>query len=1517
VKPGALTDLLRRVAASPEEREAEPTPLLPGAVVGRFEVVRELGRGAFGVVYEARDRELGRQVALKMVRPGAAAVEDRKVSREAEAIARLSHPNLVTLHDVGRSEAGPYLVFELLRGKTLQERIDDGPMPAQEAVHIAVEVARGLAHAHAEGVVHRDLKPANVFVTTKGQVKILDFGMAHAFGRRRLSGGTPAYMAPEQWEDEPEDERTDVFALGVMLYRMLSGEYPFPEGEGRWSAGEATAPELDVAGAPGLAGLVDRMLEKAPKGRPRDGAAVLAALTPIEDALRAKPADGSAPAHATRRKATLGDLIAELRRRRVFRALLGYGIFAFAMLQVVEPVMHGLDLPGWVLRVVVVALGAGLPLTILLSWAYDLKRTGIVRAAPASDREGMPRRSPWRLAGLVSAGAVLGAGLSWLAQRQVSPPVPAAGPDGRITVAVADFVNDTRDGDLEGLSVQLITSLEQSQRLRVLTRSRMVDVLREMGKPNVPVVDEVLGRQVSLAAGVRALVVASIRRFDDLYAIDLKVLDPSTSEYFFTLKEERSGKAAIPGMIDRLSEKARERLRETPAQVSASRVNVAEATTRSYQAWQHYFEGTKLEDALRYEGAITQYRKAVEVDGHFALAWYRIAYLGEFAWWTALEERQEAMAAAIREIDRVPVKERMLFQAWKAHMERRPEEAHALYGQAAEAFPQDKEVLYLAGYLYFHERRFAEALAWFAKALALDPAYPEALVHVVAALSRLGRGEEAVTTARDWVEKAPGTRSRVALAQALVSVGRSEEGIEVARRMVAEDPGMTRALAFVLILAEHFDEAEELLRPLAKPGAPNRAASAAELLLALTYQGRIREALEVVDQHAGLPGVPPWWELGMGWNVLAAGRNTTAALPKALALDEADLRRGETADQFAYWYLSAGQERQAAKAATRFHKPYQRKVYEALLAWRRKDFTVALEGLRPIARTPEASPMVHWYHAVVAGDARQDEEAIAAMDRFERSGQFNPWRGGGSAELLNRRALSQERLGDLSGAKASVARLLRWWRRADADLPLLAEARALHARLSAAPPAARPPTDPTPSIAVLPFADMSEKHDQEYFADGVAEEILSALARVDGLKVIGRTSSFSFKGKAEDLRAIGLKLGVGALLEGSVRREGARIRITAQVVGAADGYHIWSQSYDRQVTSVISLQQEIASSVAEALKVKLVHGGKPLPRSERSIDPEAYSEYLKGRQFHARSSEEAFRRAEKAYQRAVELAPDFAPAWAMLAHMRGVLADFARSPDEVARYQQGSLDAAERSVALAPDLADGFAARGPIRSIISRDWSGARSDLERALRLNSGDGYTHYLHAMFLLAPTGRLREAIGALRRATELDPLRPIAWSSLGTLYNATGQLDLARGAFERSLEISPEHDYGIDGLAVTSLLEGQPGKALDASRRSGSEAGRMLVAAVAEGDLGREREARQALELLASRFADGRAYTIAAAHAWRGDGDQAFAWLDRALAQRDSGLLELGYDPLLRRIRSDPRWKGLLRRVNLPVH
>jgi CRP-like cAMP-binding protein len=287
VNGGAMTSFLQELVAEEDDRSGWDAVLRPGAVVGRFELVREIGRGGFGVVWEARDLQLGRDVAFKAMRRRRASEQPgQRLVHEAAAAARLSHPNIVTLHDIGRGEYGPYLVLELLKGEPLSRCLDGPPLSAEAAVRIASQVAAGLGHAHAHGVVHRDLKPENVFLCTSGQVKLLDLGIALAVGARNPGGGTPSYMAPEQRRGAPEDERSDVFALGVLMYRMLAGALPFHPAED--DAADAPLGEpapLQLAEAPELAALVLRMLQEDPTRRPRDAVEVLSELEAIGDRL--------------------------------------------------------------------------------------------------------------------------------------------------------------------------------------------------------------------------------------------------------------------------------------------------------------------------------------------------------------------------------------------------------------------------------------------------------------------------------------------------------------------------------------------------------------------------------------------------------------------------------------------------------------------------------------------------------------------------------------------------------------------------------------------------------------------------------------------------------------------------------------------------------------------------------------------------------------------------------------------------------------------------------------------------------------------------------------------------------------------------------------------------------------------------------------------------------------------------------------------------------------------------------
>ncbi len=762
LRPGALSALLQELAAAPRPLgEASDVGLRSGDVIGRFELIRELGRGGFGVVWEARDRELDRRVAFKLVRPGEQRdLREERLLREAEAAARLSHPNIVSIFDVGRSEHGPYLVLELLQGKTLEKSLVQGALPVREVLRIAVELAKGLAHAHAQGVVHRDLKPGNVFLCEDRQVKVLDFGMAYAFGRRKVQGGTPAYMAPEQCEGAPEDERTDVFALGVILYEMLTGKLPFPDADmarRTWPR----PPKPEVPSLPALGNLVVRMLHKDPVKRPRDGGVALDAVT-----------------------------------------------------------------------------------------------------------------------------------------------------------------------------------------------------------------------------------------------------------------------------------------------------------------------------ALRKE----------------------------------------------------------------------------------------------------------------------------------------------------------------------------------------------------------------------------------------------------------------------------------------------------------------------------------------------------LERTLPVGRAPQR----------------------------------------------RRRSVSV-------------------------------------------------PRRPRGSMAVLPFVNMSADPEQEHFSDGLTEEILNSLARVKGLRVPGRTSSFFFKRKRVKLADIGRALDVSAVLEGSVRKSGDRVRITARLVKSSDGYHLWSETYDRQLTDIFAVQDDIARAVVAALKLRLQPAKARSTR--RSADPEAYNRYLLGQQLFNRLTHADDLGAVAAYQKALDLEPTYAPAWAGLANATYRVADFAKTPAAISEGFTRALAAAERAIALDPDLVHAYVVRGHLRARIQWDWRGARADFERALQLNPRDPDAHRDYAR-LLALLGVPDDALAHARQAVEIDPLSPRAWSSLGVLYISLGDLGQGKTALNRSLEIAPEQDYASANLGITLLLEGHASEALGAFNRSTAEMFRLMGAALATHDMGEVIESRRALDAFITACANHAAYQVASVYAWQGDIDGAFAWLDRAWTQRDTGLPDITVQPLFRKVRSDPRYDALLRKLNLPA-
>jgi TolB-like protein/predicted Zn-dependent protease len=459
----------------------------------------------------------------------------------------------------------------------------------------------------------------------------------------------------------------------------------------------------------------------------------------------------------------------------------------------------------------------------------------------------------------------------------------------------------------------------------------------------------------------------------------------------------------------------------------------------------------------------------------------------------------------------------------------------------------------------------------------------------------------------------------------------------------------------------------------------------------------------------------------------------------------------------------------------------------------------------------------------------------------------------------------------------------------------------------------------TPSIAVLPFVNMSGDKEQEYFSDGLAEELLNDLAKIQGLRVAARTSAFQFKGKSEDLRTVGEKLNVATVLEGSVRKEGNKVRITAQLIKTADGFHLWSETYDRELNDIFAVQDDIARSVAGSLKVTLLGAGTPTA-SPRSRNPDAYNAYLQGQYFLSRPTMENLEKAAGDLEQAIKLDPEYAPAWAGLSRVRARQGDLGAQGDPgylpVDEAYRKAREAAERALALDANLAEGHAAMGWIKTSYDWDWAGADASYQRALALEPGNAVV-IRGAGVLAAHLGRVDEALALDRRALELDPLSAVIYFNLGLHAYYAGRLEEAVTAIKKALELSPDMAVTHSILGRVYLAQGHPQEALAEAQRETSSYWKLQALALASQALGQKKEADAALADLIAKYHSSSAYQIAEVYAFRGESDRAFEWLERAYAQRDSGVTVTKVDPLLKNLKSDPRYAAFLKKIRLPVN
>jgi TolB-like protein len=459
-------------------------------------------------------------------------------------------------------------------------------------------------------------------------------------------------------------------------------------------------------------------------------------------------------------------------------------------------------------------------------------------------------------------------------------------------------------------------------------------------------------------------------------------------------------------------------------------------------------------------------------------------------------------------------------------------------------------------------------------------------------------------------------------------------------------------------------------------------------------------------------------------------------------------------------------------------------------------------------------------------------------------------------------------------------------------------------------PAQTETTIPQKSIAVLPLLNESGDPKDEYFSDGLSEELIAALAQIRELKVIGRSSSFRFKERKEEPKTIGEKLGVATLLEGTVRKQGDRVRIVAELINAPDGIELWTRTFDRELKDIFAVQQEIAKAVAESLRVALL-GSEERSTQMATNSVEAHNAYLQAHFHLQRRNVEDYRKAITYFDRAIELDPNYALAYADRSEAWTVTGDL--TGERPTAYPKARSDA-EKAVAIAPALSEAHAALGWVRAFAEWKFAEGLSELQRAKELSPANHTANDLLARVIVY-TGRMEEAERQAREAVELDPLSAASLFTLGRVLFYAGKLDEADAAGRKMAELQPSASSSHRWQVLVAVQRGDGGTALREAQLEPDEGIRPFELALAQYVRGDRKASDAALAELVANSREGLAYQIAQVYAVRHEVDKAFEWLQIAFDNHDGGMPSLLVDPVLRDIRDDPRYKALIAKMNFP--
>ena len=1385
---------------------------MSGQMISHYRVVRQLGAGGMGVVLLAEDTRLERSVAIKVMSAELAkdANQRKRFRTEAKAASGLNHPNICVIYEVGETEERrPYLAMEYIEGRTLDVTMQQRRLAVREVVSIGFQLAEALDAAHSRRILHRDIKPGNIMLDRRGQVKVLDFGLARRFGQETptdtstLSSpltqtgmliGTPHYMSPEQVLGRELDHRSDIFSLGVVLYELVVGQKPFlgkTVGETTNSIVNQRPGSLGLVNpifSPALDRIIFRCLEKDPGNRYPAAKALAADLS----RLRADSERASAP---TVRDDTLVVGTSPSSERAAEETKL----WQLASKSKQSTYSPAATMAGLAILLAAAALGSYLASNLAGRLVFSAAAAAVLGLGGywwlfvRTGSTGPGRRSREAVAQMPGTGSAAYAG--------------GAGADPlQKSLAVLPFANFSADSDSDylsdGLTEEITSALSRLPGLKVAARNSAFSF---KGRHED-------ARKIGEALRVTMLLEGSVRQSGHQVRVTAQLVNVADGYQVWSETFDRDVSNVI-AVQDEIARRIAERLRmeigaETSAAMAQRQAVNPEAHVLYLQA-RHAWNKRTLSDI---EHAVQLFQQAIDKDPAYADAHAGLAaayvILPGYAYRPATEYLPLARRAAARALELDPTST----------------DAHAVLGDAATQVCD-----------------FDTALPHLRRALELNPNYATGHQWYGEALKELGLMAEALAEYRKAEELDPlSPIIRACIPEWYYLAGRDDEAIAEVKKAVAIFPEFATLRKFSA--------------------------------LALIRKGMYREALDEANRaRASMPGTPARLDL-LGFCHARLG-NQAEARRLLAELEDWQKRGYDVNEEIGFAYVGLRQYDQAVDAFERF-------AVSGILCGSTLRNPLLMDEMRGHPR----------FRALLRKMELKTEPPAALAGQPRERG----------AEPATQRATGVLAFGIVGIIGLLGLGVWFWLRPGTAPAP-----RAGGERLAATGARQK-------SVAVMPFDNLSTEKDTDYLSDGLTDGLTAALSRVSGLKVVSRNSAFTFKGRAQDSRKVGAALGVATLLEGSLSKSGQHIRITAQLINAADGFRLWSDTYDCSMAELGTAQENIARRITERLQ------GESAPlQPQMVVAPEARRLYLQGRVFWNKRTEAGLRRAIELFQQALEKEPTWAEAHAALASSYLLLPQYAEGLRE-SQYRPLVRASANRALELDPSCAEAHAVLAMLLNH-ERDHKGAEEHFRRALQSDPNYATGHHWYGL-CLELSGRREQSLAELLKARDLDPLSPVIQTTIPEWYYHGRDYDRAIAEARNVIETFPDFPAARAELILPLILKNQLREALaEIEKARALQPGQPLALLQYKGyclaRLGQEAEARKILGDFEQLRQQGKATEGPMATIYQGlrEYDKEWALIEQ-FCLTEGVDEEILVDPLLDEVRHSPPYQAFLHRAGL---